>query len=149
MNFSKIHNCIGARQKAWNYAPNKKMLMYKKLLFWDFVRHEPSVTKSPHRWEPNARDGHTIGPSLRMVQVRQNLKKKKTFGVGSQQSPFSISSSFILFLVFLPFFLKNKKFNQISAGRTKQVLPHSTYEGPPGWPEPCLFAPGSHEAGRW
>ena len=39
-----------------------------------------------------------------LVQVRQNLKKK-TFRVGGPESPFSISSSFILFFVLLPFFL--------------------------------------------
>ena len=44
----------------------------------------------------------------RLVQVRQNLKKKKTFRVGGSQSPFSISSSFILFFVLLPFFLNTK-----------------------------------------
>ena len=36
-------------------------------------------------------------------------KKRKTFRVGGLQSPFSISSSFILFCVSLPFFLKTKK----------------------------------------
>ena len=43
----------------------------------------------------------------RMVQVRQNLKKKD-FRVGGLQSPFSISSSFLLFFVLLPFFLNTK-----------------------------------------
>ena len=40
----------------------------------------------------------------------QNLKKKKkkTFRVGSPQSPFSIPSSLILFFVLLPLFLKTK-----------------------------------------
>ena len=36
-------------------------------------------------------------------------KEKKTFRVGGPQSPFSISSSFILFFILLPFFLKSKK----------------------------------------
>ena len=36
------------------------------------------------------------------------LEKKKTFRVGSPQSPFSISSSFILSFVLLPFFLNTK-----------------------------------------
>ena len=45
----------------------------------------------------------------RLVQVRQNLKKKKKiFRVGGPQSPISISSSFILFFVLLPFFLNTK-----------------------------------------
>ena len=47
----------------------------------------------------------------RLVQVRQNLKKR--LRVGGQQSPFSISSSFILSFVLLPFFLntwRNKLF---------------------------------------
>ena len=39
----------------------------------------------------------------RLVQVRQN--QKKTFRVGGPRSPFSISSSFILSFVLLPFFL--------------------------------------------
>ena len=43
----------------------------------------------------------------RLVQVRQNLKKR-TFRVGGPQSPFSTSSSFILFFVLLPFFLNTK-----------------------------------------
>ena len=43
-----------------------------------------------------------------LVQVRQNLKKKKTLQFGGLQSPFSISSSFILFFVLRPFFLKTK-----------------------------------------
>ena len=42
----------------------------------------------------------------RLVQVRQN--QKKTFRVGGPQSPFSISSSFILSFVLLPFFLNTK-----------------------------------------
>ena len=71
--------------------------------------------------------GYTTGPSSRMVrwcirltrltlvceviryrlvQVRQN--QKKTFRVGGPQSPFSISSSFILSFVLLPFFLNTK-----------------------------------------
>ena len=45
---------------------------------------------------------------FRFVQVRQNLKRKKTFRVGGPQSPFSISSSFILFFVLLHFYLKDK-----------------------------------------
>ena len=44
----------------------------------------------------------------RLVQVRQNQKKKKTFRVGGPRSPFSISSSFILSFVLLPFFLNTK-----------------------------------------
>ena len=44
----------------------------------------------------------------RLVQVRQNLKKKMTFRFGGPQSLFSISSSFILSFVLLPFFLKTK-----------------------------------------
>ena len=44
----------------------------------------------------------------RLVQVRQN--QKKTFRVGGPQSPFSISSSFILSFVLLPFFLNTKIF---------------------------------------
>ena len=43
----------------------------------------------------------------RLVQVRQN--QKKTFRVGGPQSPFSISSSFILSFVLLPFFLNTKR----------------------------------------
>ena len=43
-----------------------------------------------------------------LVQVRQNLKKKKTFRVGGPQSPFSISSSFILFFILFPFFFKTQ-----------------------------------------
>ena len=42
----------------------------------------------------------------RLVQVRQN--QKKTFRVGGPQSPFSISSSFILSFVLLPFFINTK-----------------------------------------
>ena len=42
----------------------------------------------------------------RLVQVRQN--QKKNFRVGGPQSPFSISSSFILSFVLLPFFLNTK-----------------------------------------
>ena len=42
----------------------------------------------------------------RLVQVRQN--QKKTFRVGGPQAPFSISSSFILSFVLLPFFLNTK-----------------------------------------
>ena len=48
----------------------------------------------------------------RLVQVRQN--QKKTFRVGGPQSPFSISSSFILSFVFNTSFLsqyKNKTFS--------------------------------------
>ena len=42
----------------------------------------------------------------RLVQVRQN--QKNTFRVGGPQAPFSISSSFILSFVLLPFFLNTK-----------------------------------------
>ena len=56
----------------------------------------------------------------RLVQVRQNLKKK-TFRVGSPQSPFSISSSFILFFVLLPFFLNTK----MQKGYPELVVPSS------------------------
>ena len=42
----------------------------------------------------------------RLVQVRRN--QKKTFRVGGPQSPFSISSSFILSFVLLAFFLNTK-----------------------------------------
>ena len=42
----------------------------------------------------------------RLVQVRHNLKT--TFQVGGLQLPFSISSSFVLFFVSLPFFLEAK-----------------------------------------
>ena len=45
----------------------------------------------------------------RLVQVRQN--QKKTFRVGGPQSPFSISSSFILSFILLPFFLNTKMNN--------------------------------------
>ena len=38
-------------------------------------------------------------------------KKKKTFRVGGPQSPFSISSSFPIFFVLLPFFLKKKVYS--------------------------------------
>ena len=44
----------------------------------------------------------------RLVQVRQNLKKKDFSGWRPTQSPFSISSSFILSFVLLPFFLNTK-----------------------------------------
>ena len=49
--------------------------------------------------------------SYRLVhdQVRQKLKKKKKDRVGGPKLPFSISSSFILFFVLLPFLLKTKK----------------------------------------
>ena len=43
----------------------------------------------------------------RLVQVQQNPPKKSS-RVGGPQSPFSISSSIILFFVLFPFFLKTK-----------------------------------------
>ena len=43
----------------------------------------------------------------RTIQVRQN--QKNTFRVGDPQAPFSISSSFILSFVLLPFFLNTKR----------------------------------------
>ena len=44
----------------------------------------------------------------RLVQVRPTKSQKKTFRVGGPQSPFSISSSFILFFILFPFFLNTK-----------------------------------------
>ena len=52
----------------------------------------------------------------RLVQVRQN--QKKTFRVGGPQSPFSISSSFILSFVLLPFFLNTKNYSRVGSRRT-------------------------------
>ena len=45
-----------------------------------------------------------------------------TFGVGGPQSPFSISSSFILFFVLLPFFLETKKITRGKVWRTCQSV---------------------------
>ena len=53
----------------------------------------------------------------RLVQVRQN--QKKTFRVGGPQSPFSISSSFILSFVLLPFFLNTKMITHHSCFSTR------------------------------
>ena len=39
---------------------------------------------------------------------KKSQKKKKNFWVGGPQMPFSLSSSFILFFVLLPFFIKTK-----------------------------------------
>ena len=54
--------------------------------------------------------------SINSTPVRELVQRgsqKKTFRVGGPQSPFSISSSFILFFVLPPFFLKTKTKNQL------------------------------------
>ena len=43
----------------------------------------------------------------RLVQVQQNVQK--TFGVGRSLSHFSISSSFILLFVLIPFFFQTER----------------------------------------
>ena len=57
----------------------------------------------------------------RLVQVRQN--QKKSFRIGGPQSPFSISSSFILSFVLLPFFL-NTNVNQLTWLRSPPCWMH-------------------------
>ena len=67
-----------------------------------------------------------------LVQVEHNLKK--TFGVDGLWSPFSIPSSFVLFFVQLPFFLKTKvKMTSLSTNQysTLQTSPHDQYGNSP------------------
>ena len=54
-------------------------------------------------------------------QVRQK-SQKKTFRVGGPQSPFSISSSFILFFVLLPFSLNTQKIYHSTAKEIQNRL---------------------------
>ena len=90
-----------------------------RLLFFffrDFVRLEPSSTESPRRPESKALARYATGPSssarwfgtARCKSDKISKKKKKTFRIGGRHSPFSISSSLILAVVLLPFFLKRK-----------------------------------------
>ena len=105
---------------------------YQCVHIWDFVGLEPSGAYSPQRRESihdsqihhrtisvypaNAFDSRLWGDyKYHLFQVRRNLKN--TFQVGDLQSPFSISSFFILELIFalLPFSLKSKVTSSLCA----------------------------------
>ena len=77
----------------------------------------------------------------RLAQVRQNLKKKKTFRVGGPQSPFSISSSFILSFVLLPFFLYTKALASLTHKHTHVQM--YTARHLKGW-QTCSFLQEGH-----
>ena len=68
---------------------------------------EVSIEDDPVVYPANTFDSRPRGDT---VQLSSSPTKshKKTFCVGGPQSPFSMSSSFILFFTLSPFFLKTK-----------------------------------------
>ena len=102
-------------------------------VFWNVITYcKTSFLSDLNQAVPNPQDGPVVylfnafDSRLRgdLVPLGSSPTKsqKKTFRVGSPQLPFSISSSFILFFVLLPFFLNTKFDLPYLVGRAKDRL---------------------------
>ena len=101
LSFSISTHRDGFFQKC-QHSTRNALVFIKKFFFLDFVGLEPSGSWSSCRRESNELVGYITGPYWDGPVVYQ---KKKRLWVGGPQSPFSTSSSFILFFVSLPSFL--------------------------------------------